>query len=577
MEIELRYVSLRDLLADYDWIVPEYQRVYSWQTTQQNELLNDIVASFERGESHFMATIVGCRKTTKRVREGERIDLDLVDGQQRLTTMVILLRALCARLTSESATKSYAEELELLLLPRGSSGEAVLRTNHDPKRLLAKYIVSGDSDEPKAKKRVKTRKPVEERTILDAIKNVSDFLDDLQIDVSSITQHLLDNMRFVLQIMGNQADVFRIFETLNSRGLEVSALDKVRAHLMGVVHRNSPQRIRRSNTEQMQAVWQGIYKSFDQPRLDHDETVRFAARLYSDDPGSKVPGESESIDIIKMDCEGNPSKAIEWSNRILAVARAERVLMSRPHLAGVVNVVQARFAAVAICLNYKAGTGRTETLDVWEQVVFREFGLRDKDSRSFVGDFVRFASKIVKDSVTPSEAQQILLKIGKSFKKTNSKLIDEFVSRDLYTQQPRFVKYALFQYERHLRGGVKWDDVDLVQAWPSDPEDSIEHVFPKSKTGGDGEQFDSFGKHSLGNLVLLPVGANKKLHATRPNGEGRKKKIDAYLASEMQHTQEVAGILGKLHSKDWTPGKVSPVSVRAKRIAKVLKELYPDL
>ena len=571
MKIEPKYLTLREMLEQYDWTVPEYQRVYSWSKRQFQELLADIEKAHGQRKVHFMATIVGQAPMGGTTRSARRKELVLVDGQQRLTSLVILLRAVLKNLPEQQSSDSVRNQLESLLLPRGGEGPPCLRTNHDPRHILKNYLQTGSSPPALARGR---RGFIEDNTIATGTTVAEEWAKAHSSNLEEIAETIQNKLTFVLQVMDQGADVYRIFETLNSRGLEVGTLDKVRAHLMGVVHRNARGQSRAGATAEIQQVWKEIYDQCDQPRLDQDETVRFAARLFSDAAGAKVPGDREAIRIIHADCAKSISNALEWSRRLLTVAKAERQLMLEPHLAGIINIVQARLAAVAICIRFARPAERDQALAVWERVAFREFGLLKADARSFVGEFVKFAREVVNQRLSLRDVTEALLEIRKNDNRRNSVLIDAFVSRDLYTHQPRFVKYALYKYELSLRQRDSCDVQELRADWPSDPEDTIEHVRPRSSVKRS-QWDDPFGINSIGNLVLLPGKTNSSLQATDPNGVERNSKADAYKASEMLHTIEVNEVI--LHNRHlWELGEGSSVARRAAKIAQALKRAYPD-
>ncbi|MDW8368620.1 MAG: DUF262 domain-containing protein [Geminicoccaceae bacterium] len=101
--IRPEYVTFAKLLHHRVFRIPEYQRAYSWTEEQRNDLFDDIehASAPESGDfrEHFMATIV-IRATGKKIRDGmdEYRVCHLVDGQQRLTTLVLLLRAIAQAL-----------------------------------------------------------------------------------------------------------------------------------------------------------------------------------------------------------------------------------------------------------------------------------------------------------------------------------------------------------------------------------------------------------------------------------------------------------------------------------------------
>ena len=96
MNIQPQHLTLGELLHNRLFRIPQYQRAYSWQPQHRKDLFNDIQKSWAstQDKSHFMATIVGLRREKKTIVTDEYQTLHIVDGQQRLTTLILLLKAI---------------------------------------------------------------------------------------------------------------------------------------------------------------------------------------------------------------------------------------------------------------------------------------------------------------------------------------------------------------------------------------------------------------------------------------------------------------------------------------------------
>lgn len=134
----------------------EYQRTCSWTEEQRYDLFDDIEHASppdcSEFREHFMATIV-IRATGKKIRDGmdEYRVCHVVDGQQRLTTLVLLLRAIAQALDRDKPEEAAVRErLESLLVKSGPACPVLLQTNHDFSRYFFNYIKEGNSCEPSA-------------------------------------------------------------------------------------------------------------------------------------------------------------------------------------------------------------------------------------------------------------------------------------------------------------------------------------------------------------------------------------------------------------------------------------------
>jgi len=89
-ELSAHEVALHKVFSsDYEFSIPEYQRPYAWDVEQAQELLNDLVEAGDRSleDPYFLGSLV-------LVKEKDRPQADVIDGQQRLTTLTILFSVL---------------------------------------------------------------------------------------------------------------------------------------------------------------------------------------------------------------------------------------------------------------------------------------------------------------------------------------------------------------------------------------------------------------------------------------------------------------------------------------------------
>ena len=85
--------------------IPVYQRNYDWSVSNCNRLLDDIKAVVDTGDKHFLGTIVFMSSKDTGFSLKEYI---IIDGQQRLTTMMLILKALCD-LSKEKDEECFSE------------------------------------------------------------------------------------------------------------------------------------------------------------------------------------------------------------------------------------------------------------------------------------------------------------------------------------------------------------------------------------------------------------------------------------------------------------------------------------
>lgn len=102
--IKPEFFTFDDLLQKRFFEIPNYQRAYSWLSKQREDLFKDISKILDwkdKERHHFLATIVCLNKRDqyKNVGTDEYRKYEVVDGQQRLTTLIILLKSISKSLS----------------------------------------------------------------------------------------------------------------------------------------------------------------------------------------------------------------------------------------------------------------------------------------------------------------------------------------------------------------------------------------------------------------------------------------------------------------------------------------------
>ncbi|MBN8417681.1 MAG: DUF262 domain-containing protein [Verrucomicrobia bacterium] len=226
---------------DYAFSIPNYQRPYRWGTDQAELLLKDILeASVEAGplmakggkageaiSPYFLGSIV--------VIQPHGPDVDVVDGQQRLTSLSLLLAALRALLPEQDRSK-----LNGRLLEKGNDFEGTL----DRCRLTLRDRDQGFYKTNVLEDEVFTKlKNLNTDTLTEPQANITRnallFLRELEkLEVSAratLTAFLLQHTYLVVVATESLDSAFRIFSVLNDRGLDLTTADILKADLIGKV------------------------------------------------------------------------------------------------------------------------------------------------------------------------------------------------------------------------------------------------------------------------------------------------------------------------------------------------------
>lgn len=258
IKIQPQYLSLAKLLDRRLFRIPDYQRAYSWTSQQRKDLFEDLIKTHAKGkdEGHFMAAVVCLRRETKELGTDEFQMLDVVDGQQRITTLIILFKAICLALDPEHGPeKKLLEEMSDLLVKPDSDELLLLQTNHDSSHHFADFLRKGKSVA------VTTAKTTADRQILSAIEDCQQFLRKWKEngnDLLSLGALLKNRLYFLLHEIEEEKAVYTVFEVLNSRGLSVSWLDRLKSILMGIAF-ELPKANNDALIKELHTKWRDIY------------------------------------------------------------------------------------------------------------------------------------------------------------------------------------------------------------------------------------------------------------------------------------------------------------------------------
>ena len=521
MDYQPQLLTLAKLFEGRLFSIPDYQRAYSWSGRERRDLFEDLRSVGEDG--HFMATVVCLRRDRVRLGIDEYQKLDIVDGQQRLTTLVILLNAIAFALDSDDPSETRAVTgLRDLLVKPGDDRLLLLQTNQGTTRYFSDYLYEGSTESPR---RAKT---IADRELLSAIRDCQAFVSEWKSehgDLTSLASDIRNRLSFVLHEIGDERTVYTVFEVLNSRGMPVSWLDRLKTILMGAafnVDGNSEELV-----TYLHGIWRDIYRTLGLRQGLSTESLRFAATLRVESRPNKPLSEQAAVDELRSEV-GTPKEIRNTGKWLLDVTRACDKIHRDARRNAVTQVVQARLLAVAIELG--KGLRRHERdalLGEWEKVMFRIYGLMGKDGRTGVGDFVRLAWRIVNDRLSYADIANGIEYIGRKFPIADA--IRATRGSNCYEGWEDQLRYFMARYEEELAeaDGVGLADEVWEQIWSQSASRSVEHIWPQSTAPDD-------VVHNLGNLVLLPPGLNSKLQDRKP-----KDKLEAYRKTGLHVAGEI--------------------------------------
>ena len=400
IDIQPQHMTLTTLFQGRLFRIPQYQRSYSWQSKQRQDLFNDIEQVDDHGadRSHFMATVAGLRREEVYIGTTAHRFIEIVDGQQRITTLILLLKAIAVAIDDTTPNASQVrEEINDLLIKDDKATLLLLQTNHDSSDYFATYLRKG-SHRPK-----EDAKTAADRELLAAIEECTHFVSDWQTSEKALEQLVIlikNRLTFICHEISDEATVYTVFEVLNSRGLDVSWFDRLKSMLMAIVFERADNTV--EIIDSVHSLWKEIYSCIGLRLGLNAESMRFAATLRATEMPSRLLGEEGAALLLREQSTEGAEQVIGTTRWLRDVTMALDKLVADRRKNAVTTMRHARLVATAIHLreDFKRSE-KEEILSRWENVTFRIYGMFQKDARWAVGDYVRLAWRIVHQKVFP--------------------------------------------------------------------------------------------------------------------------------------------------------------------------------
>lgn len=226
--------SIFDLFSDKksDFLVPDYQRPYAWDDEQCQTLWDDIFAfsfpnndcdAFDENEEYFLGSIVTFKNDNGKS--------EVIDGQQRLTTLMLILRAFYDKFANmqDKNSKLTRERIEKCIWKTDTFGTA------DKSTLKINSEVATDNDKDEFLELLRTgvvKKGSKSQYVLNYQffqKKIDEFLQEFPSFFPYLPARILSNCILLPIEAESQDTALRIFSTLNDRGLPLSDADIFKA------------------------------------------------------------------------------------------------------------------------------------------------------------------------------------------------------------------------------------------------------------------------------------------------------------------------------------------------------------
>ena len=492
--------------------VPDYQRGYAWTAKHWQDLLDDLDL-LEVGSAHYTGTLVLHRTDGQSAimdEEGREHGVyDIVDGQQRLTTIVILLDAIRRELSAgsplaEGIKKTYvvARDVEGQLRPK-------LTLNRDTREFFEQTIIADRPaiDGPKIRS---------EQQLKDAHVFLRQHLGrekekhpDPNAWLLSLHKKITNSLRLTVYEVPRASEVGVIFEVMNNRGKPLSEMEKVKNYLLylasklpGPTAARLGERVNRTWSE----IFEGLMAASAGSSWFEDQLLRaHSLAVYDHRPKSWTGNDSIKARFgLKAHKDAAPRlladlEAYVESLRQFSIAYCDLIAPRRvgafkeygdgsPEQRRVQHAAEklARMDALASFLPLlgavrlkQSGNAAlyVEFLELCERYTFRVYRWAEKRSNAGQTRLFKFGHDLYHERLTPSDALASIKRNLLWYAPTAAFHSELEVLDDWYGWYG--LKYFLYEYEEHLAKG-KAVQLPWAQLVRSDKKNSIEHILPQT-------------------------------------------------------------------------------------------------
>lgn len=569
--------TLTSLFAESLYQIPDYQRGYAWDEKQWKDVLEDIDALVdEQVRSHYTGTVVvyADRNAAKKAYGIEYLPVvDVVDGQQRLTTVCLYLSVILDALIKQGEADFAAA------IPRYLYAGATCRLtlNNDTADLFYSLLKHGRSATPAQTPHQQRLQAAHQRLQAHIEAQLKARGTEGVAYLRNLYHAITQKLNFTFYAIEEESEIGMTFELMNSRGKSLSTLELLKNYLMHWVSRNEPERAGRDTlTRIVNTSWKAAYTNLGRSSGNEDQFLRIAWVLYC----TYNPAHWNGYDGFKGDeyiplryfkkrsleatrafiirfTEGlaelsnhyasitNPSAANKLSDEEL------RWLTKIHHTGNIANflplMVAARKHRVEQRISEDDYIALLQALECYAYRVYLYTGRRSNAGKS---GFHRWASEIFTQSQSPRDVATWIHQLTRYYAPEEQFIAENNTPSDWYRTR-HCLKYTLFEYELHLlatEGQGKQPHLSWIQLNDS----TIEHILPQNpadrshwkKVWPAGERKRCL--HDIGNLVLTHDNASYS-NFEFERKKGKPGESPSYSNSDIRQERRLAVFA------DWTP------------------------
>ncbi|WP_417345781.1 DUF262 domain-containing protein [Ferrimonas sp.] len=539
--------SLTDLFSSTLFHIPDYQRGYAWEKKQWRDFVEDLDAlvTDDNVHYHYTGTVVTYQASYPTATYGRRPAkvVDVVDGQQRLTTTCLYLSVIINALIAKGRTEYERDIADFLY----DGLRCKLTLNNDTAELFHRLLSEG--------RPLKLPSTPHQRRLCEATAYFQAHVAELLADDAKGVDYLIQlfeaitgKLVFTSYTIEEECEIGMTFELMNSRGKELSVLELLKNYLMHWTARNGAPEEREELTSRVNLAWRDTYGFVGDSGGSESQCLRLAWTLYCHHLPKNWKGydgfkQPQYIPLRDFAVDGQPGKGtktkaetrafmLKFVKGLPEVARHYQVVISptadntdsAAELAWLERINNtgniANFLPLLVAARSRWQAGEVteaqyiELLQALECYAYRVFLFEGKRSNSGSSTLYRWGHELFNQSQPNLEATVAKVHDLIRYYASDSAFAVQLKEPGKWYHWRRLLKYTLFEYEHHLMDKEGKGSKPKI-TWQELAKDStIEHILPQNpaedshwlKVWSDEERATYL--HDLGNLVLTKDNAS---------------------------------------------------------------------
>lgn len=235
-EIKCEKKVIREIFNMW-YCIPDYQRAYVWDTDQVRDLLDDTISAYrENKEAQYFLGSMVLKINEKSENNVSYTEYELLDGQQRITTVFLILACMRDMLTDypqyQNSLAGFVYQAEDAILQQPERMRIIFNIRSDVRDFVNEHIkpLHGTCDSALLKDKMQAKDVnISIRNMANAMLVAHEFLEENKSEIIGYLSYFLNKVLMIYVATEELQDAFQLFTVLNNRGVKLSSSDILKA------------------------------------------------------------------------------------------------------------------------------------------------------------------------------------------------------------------------------------------------------------------------------------------------------------------------------------------------------------